>query len=84
MSTIEASDNVRRSAELSMPPNCASAPLIVEHRLIEQQRVGDAVAHEGVDFEPLVLRDQHFLALVVEGEDALVDIDDRVDERHAA
>ena len=49
--------------------------------MIEQQRVLDAVAHEGVDFEPLVVGDQNFLALVVEGEDALVDIDHVVDDR---
>ena len=51
--------------------------------MVEQQRIGDAVAHEGVDFEPLVLSDQHFLSLIVELEDALVDVDDRVDEGHA-
>ena len=39
------------------------------------------VAHEGVDLQALIVGHQHFLALVVEREDALVDIDDRVDER---
>ena len=39
------------------------------------------IAHERVDLEPLVVRHQHFLALVVERENALVDIDDGVDER---
>ena len=58
--------------------------LDVEHRLIEPQRIGDPVAHEGVDLEPLVLGDQHLLPLVVEREDALVDVDDRVDERDLA
>ena len=35
-----------------------------------------------VDLKALIVRHQHFLALVVERENALVDIDHRVDERH--
>ena len=53
----------------------------VEDGLIKQQRIGDTVAHEGVDLQALIVGHQHFLALVVEGENALVDIDDRVDKR---
>ena len=39
------------------------------------------VAHEGVDLQALIVGHQHFLALVVERENALVDIDNRVDKR---
>src|ERR1700733_3219992 len=39
------------------------------------------VAHEGVDLQALIVRHQHFLALVVERQNALVDIDHRVDKR---
>src|SRR5271166_5789789 len=53
----------------------------VEDGLVKEERIGDAVAHERVDLKPLVVRHQHFLALVVERENALVDVDNRVDER---
>ena len=38
------------------------------------------IAHEGVDLQALIVGHQHFLALVVESENALVDIDNRVDK----
>ena len=56
------------------------APRVAD-RLIKQERVSNAVAHEGVDLETLIVGDQHFLALVVEGENALVDIDYVIDKR---
>ena len=62
-------------------------------RLIIFQRVDDAVAREGVDHEPfaglagagigaVAARGDHFLRRLFDVEDALVDIDDAVDERH--
>ena len=59
------------------------APCDIEHRLIEQQRVFDAIADEGVDLEPLIVGDQHFLALIVERQDALVDINHAINEGRA-
>ena len=49
--------------------------------MIEHQGIDDAVAHESVDFEPLIFRHQHFLPLVVERQNPPVDIDDVIDER---
>ena len=45
------------------------------------QRVVDAIAREGVDHEPLLVRGDHFLRGVLQVEDALVDIDHAVDQR---
>jgi hypothetical protein len=54
----------------------------VEDRLIKQQRIGDTVAHEGVDLQALIVGHQHFLTFVVKRQNTLVDIDSRVDEGH--
>ena len=62
-------------------------------RLIIFERVGNAVAREGVDHEPLAglpgagigavaARGDHLLRRLLDGENALVDIDHAVDERH--
>src|ERR1700682_563633 len=62
-------------------------------RLIEFERIGDAVAREGVDDEalaglgdagigPVAARCNHLLRRRLDVEDALVDIDDTVDERN--
>ena len=50
-------------------------------RLIEAQRILDAVAREGVDHEPLLVGRDDFLRRRFKIEDALVDGDDGVDER---
>ena len=81
MSVIDASDKAAAQRRVQHAAELRVGAARVEDRLIEQQRIGDAVAHEGVDLEALIVGHQHFLALVVEREDALVDIDDRVDKR---
>ena len=50
-------------------------------RLVEQQRIDDAIAREGIDDEPLLVGADHFLRRILEIENALVDVDDAVDER---
>ena len=67
---------IQHAAEL-----CVGA-LHVEHGLIKQQRVGDAIAHESVDLKALIVGHQDFLSLVFERKDAFVDIYDIVDKRH--
>ena len=81
MSVIEASDKVRRSAEFSIPPELRVGAAGVEYGLIKEQGIGDAIAHVGVDLEPLVVGHQHLLRLAVEREDPFVDIDHGVGER---
>ena len=49
--------------------------------LVEAQRVLDAIAGEGVDHQPLLVRGDHFLRRIFEIEDPLVDVDHGVDER---
>ena len=49
--------------------------------LIELQRVLDAIAREGIDHEPLLVRGDHFLRRIFQIEDAFVDRDHGVDER---
>ena len=51
-------------------------------RLEEAQRILDAIAREGVDHQPLLVGGDHFLRRRFQVEDALVDIDHAVDERH--
>ena len=51
------------------------------HGLVEFQRVGDAIAHEGVHFEPLVVGGENLLLRQFEIEDALVHINDGFDQR---
>ncbi len=62
-------------------------------RLVEFERIGDAVARKGVDHEalaglgdagigPVAARGNHFLRRRLDVENALVDIDDTVDERN--
>ena len=51
-------------------------------RLIEAQRILDAITREGVDHQPLLVGGDHFLRLRFEIEDALVDGDHVIDERH--
>ena len=51
------------------------APSHRSHGLVEFQRVGDAVAHEGVHLQPLVVGRQHFLLRQFQIEDAIVDQD---------
>ena len=48
----------------------------------KRRRIVDAIAGEGVDHQPLLVRRDHFLRRRFEIEDALVDGDDVVDERH--
>ena len=50
--------------------------------LVELQRIVDAIAREGIDHEPLLVGGDHFLRRIFEIENALVDIDDAVDQRH--
>ena len=47
--------------------------------LIEQQRIADAIAGERVNHEPALIGSEHFLGRVLEIENALVDIDNRVE-----
>ena len=77
-----ASPSTRRSAELSSVPSCELAPAIEPERLIEPQRIDDLVAREGIDHEPLLVGGDDFLRRIFEIENALVDIDHVVDERH--
>ena len=49
--------------------------------LIEAQRVDDPVACEGIDHEPLAVLGDDFLRGRIEVQDALVDIDDVLDDR---
>ena len=49
--------------------------------LVEFQRVLDAVARERIDHQALLVGGDHLLRRVLEIEDALVDIDDAVDQR---
>ena len=58
-----------------------TSPSTRAERLIEAQRILDAVTREGIDHEALLVRRDHFLRRRFEIEDALVDIDDRIDER---
>ena len=62
----------------SRPRNAASVP----DRLAEPQRVGDPVAGEGVDHEPLLVAEDQLDRRRVEVEHALVEIIDLLDERH--
>ena len=81
MSVIEASDRRAAQRRVQHAAELRVGAAGVEDGLIKQQRIGDAVAHEGVDLQALIVGHQHFLALVVERENALVDIDHRIDER---
>ena len=49
--------------------------------LIELQRVGDAIAREGIDHQPLLVGGDDLLRGVFEIENALVDGDDAVEQR---
>jgi len=49
--------------------------------LIEQQRVGDAVAREGVDDDALLVGGGDLLRRGIEVEDALVEVVDRLHHR---
>ena len=51
-------------------------------RLVEAQRILDAVPRKGVDHQPLLVGGDHFLRRRFQVEDALVDVDHAVDERH--
>ena len=77
-----ASPSTRRSAALSRIESCELAPSIGADRLIELQRILDAVAREGIDHEPLLVGGDHLLRRVFQIEDALVDADHAVDQRH--
>ena len=81
MSVIEASDKRAAKRRIQHAAKLGVGAAGVGDGLIEQQRIVDLVAHEGVDLQPLIVGHQHFLALVVERENALVDIDHRIDER---
>jgi hypothetical protein len=50
-------------------------------RLIEFQHILDAVAGEGIDHEPLLVRCNHFLRGILKVENPIVDVDDGVDQR---
>ena len=68
------------SAELSRVESCELARSSGADRLVEAQRIGDPVAREGVDHEPLLVGGDDLLRRVLEVEDALVDLDDGVDQ----
>ena len=53
----------------------------VTHRLIEQERVGDAPAGEGIDHQTLLIGCDYLLRRGIEIEQPLVEIDDVLDER---
>jgi hypothetical protein len=50
-------------------------------RLVEAQRVLDAVPSKGVNHQPLLVGGYHFLGRRLQIENTFVEIDDRVDER---
>ena len=50
--------------------------------LVEAQRLLDAIAREGIDHEALLVGGDHLLRRVFQIEDALVDPDHAVDQRH--
>ena len=62
------------------PKPRAHVPLVA-HRLIEEERVGDAITREGVDDDALLVGGGDLLRLRVEVEDAAVEILHRVDQR---
>ena len=62
--------------------SCELAPLDRAERLVEAQRILDSVAREGVDHQPLLVGGDDFLRRRLQIEDALVDSDHVVDERH--
>ena len=68
-----ASPSTRRSAELSSVEQPRVGALDRADRLVEAQRIDDAVAREGVDHEPLLVGGDDFLRRRFEIEDALVD-----------
>ena len=76
-----ASPSTRRSAELSRMASWLSAAVFRAQRLIEAQRVLNAIAGEGVDHQPLLVRGDDLLRRRFQIEDALVDGDHIVDER---
>src|SRR5262249_49495831 len=51
-------------------------------RLIEQQWIGDAIARERIDHDPLLIGGGHLLRRGVEVEDALVEVIDGLHHRH--
>ena len=57
----------------------AQARFVVD-RLQEAQRIDDAVAGEGIDVDALLVRQDHFLGIRVEIEDALVELDHVLDK----
>ena len=50
-------------------------------RLVELERIDDSVAQEGVDLDPRVVGGQHLLVRRLQVEDALVEVDDVLDQR---
>ncbi len=57
---------------------------LVAHGLVELQRIGDPVAREGIDDEPLLVGGGELLRRRVEVEDALVEDLDRLHDRDAS
>ena len=52
------------------------------NRLIEFERIDDPVTQEGIDVEPAAVGPEHFLFRRLDDEDAIVEIDDLLDERN--
>ena len=73
--------STRRRLPLTIALSRARTAASVLDRLIEQQRVGDAVAGVGVDDEPLLVGDDDLLGRRLEIEQAVVVEDDVLDER---
>ena len=57
------------------------APSTLVDRLIEFQRIDDAVADEAVDLQPLIVGGEHFEIWAFDVEDAVVEADDVFDQR---
>ena len=49
-------------------------------RLVEFQRIDDPVAQEGIDIEPATVGPEHFLFRRLDNQDAIVEINDILDE----
>ena len=74
-----ASPSTLRTVELTIEPSRLLAPAMRADRLVEAQRIDDAVAREGVDHEPLLVGGDDLLRGQVEIEDAPVEIDHVLD-----
>ena len=73
--------STRRSDDSMIGPSRERTFALVAHGLIEQQRIGDAIAREGIDDDALLVGRRHLLRRGIEIEDALVEVVDRLHHR---